>query len=263
MKKLILTLALIFMTSPAMADDTGRTVDYADGEAALEGYWVPPATTCVKDKPAPVVIIAHQWMGITDHERDRAKRLSEQCYNAFALDLYGKGVRPRDSEEAGKLATIYKNDPALARSRVTAALNFVKTQPGVDSDHIAIIGFCLGGGMALELARTGADIDAAVSFHGTLTTKDPITHSGIIKAPIYVYHGVDDPFVPVADVKTFQKEMDRAKANYKISLYSGAVHSFTQKEAGNDPSKGAAYNAAADKKSWESALNFLRESFAR
>ncbi len=243
---------------PALAGDL---VSYRDGETELEGYWVP--SSCKSDLPAPVVLVIHQWRGLTDNEKQRAEMLAGKCYNAFAVDMYGKGIRPDNNDDAGKEAGIYKNDPALARRRIAAALDFAKKQARVDTSKIAALGYCFGGTMALELARSGADIDGAVSFHGGLSTKAPLTGGGIIKASVQVHHGADDPFVPPAEVAEFTAEMNKANADWSLTQYAHAVHSFTQKESGNDPSTGAAYNEKADIRSWAATLAFLEELFSK
>lgn len=251
----------ISVIAPAHAA-TGHDISYRDGDTELQGYWVDAQGLPERDhKPAPVVLIVHQWKGLTDYEKSRAEQLAGLGYNAFAIDMYGKSVRPTDSAEAGKTAGIYKNDPALARRRLTAALDFARTQTGVDRDRIAVIGYCFGGAMALELARSGADIKGAVTFHGDLSTKAPAAKDAI-KARVAVHHGADDPHVTQEAVDIFIKEMKAADANWTLTEYAHAVHAFTQKDAGNDPSKGAAYNADADKHSWESLVAFLKEIFA-
>jgi dienelactone hydrolase len=257
MKTIIALLAFsLFVTTPVYA---GETVAYKDGETELEGYWVP--STCKNEGPAPTVLVIHQWKGLTDNEKMRADLLSQQCYNAFAVDMYGKGIHPADNDAAGKEAGIYKNDSALARRRITAALDYVRGREDVKKDKIAAIGYCFGGTMALELARSGADVSGVVSFHGGLGTEAPATE-GAIKTPIQVHHGAVDPFITPEEFDSFVKEMNTSGADYTLTQYAHAVHSFTQKEAGDDPSKGAAYNEKADKRSWDSTLSFLKESFA-
>ncbi len=264
MRVLLALILLCLVISPVRAiAATGHDVSYRDGNAELQGYWVEARGLPERDhKPAPVVLIVHQWMGLTDYEKGRAEQLADLGYNAFAVDIYGKGVRPANTDEAGKTAGIYKNDPALARRRVTAALDFARTQTGVDPKKVAVIGYCFGGAMALELARSGADILGAVTFHGDLSTKAPVTKPGVIKARIAVHHGADDPHVTQEAVDDFIKEMKAANADWTLTEYAHAVHAFTQKNAGNDPSKGVAYNAEADRHSWDALVAFLKEIFA-
>lgn len=241
--------------TPLNAAQAGEIVTYNDGDTVLEGYL---ART---NKPnAPLVLIVHQWMGLTDNETMRADMLAAAGYNALAIDMYGQGIRPADTTEAGRLATQYKSDTALAVRRMNAALTYAKTLKRTDVSRIAIIGYCFGGTMALDLARSGADLAAAISFHGALTTPTPVKGAGAVKAALQVHHGAADPLVPQAEVTGFMTEMDAAKADWTLIQYAGAVHAFTQKGAGNDPSKGFAYDARADKRSWAAAMDFLDET---
>lgn len=230
---------------------------YHDGKTELEGYFAPAA---IKGN-SPLVLIIHQWYGVSQNEKMRADMLAAQGYNAFALDMYGKGIRPDNNDDAGKQAMLYKDNPQLARQRIKAALDFASTLPNVDKSRIAVMGYCFGGTMALELARSGADIRGAISFHGALLTKAPAV-KGTIKASLLAHHGADDPLVPPEELKAFAEEMNAAGADWILTSHSHAVHAFTQKEAGNDPSTGIAYNKKADHRSWASALDFLKEIFA-
>lgn len=248
---------LIFFAGPALA---GETLVYQDDAVILEGYL---ARAEGVSSDAPVVLIVHQWKGPGAYERSRADLLAAQGYHAFVIDMYGQGIRPQAPADSGAEAGKYKNDPALARQRLNAALDFIKTQPGIDSTKIAIIGYCFGGTMALELARSGADLRAAISFHGGLASKEPVREPGIIKAAIQIHHGAIDPHVPEEEVRGFTGEMTAAKADWVLTMYGDAVHSFTEKAAGNDPSKGSAYHEKADLRSWAASLDFLKEAFAQ
>lgn len=251
-------LILIFVLSlPAVsfAAIRSESVEYKDGKTTLEGYLVYDDAWTGK---RPAVVIVHQWMGLTDHEKNSALRLAEQGYVAFAADIYGKGVKPADTKEAGELAGKYKGDTALYRQREKAALNFVSKHKNVDAKKVVIMGYCFGGTGALEAARGGLPVIGAVSFHGGLSTPEP-QKTKSMKPKLLVMHGAVDPYVPAKEVEGFMKEMNDAKADYQFISYSGAVHAFTQKEAGNDISKGAAYNEAADHRSWKALMSFLEE----
>jgi dienelactone hydrolase len=261
MKQLFALIAFTLCLVPFTPAIAGETMIYHDGDVELEGYWQASSCSAAQHYPAPTILVIHQWMGLTENEKMRVEMLSQNCFNAFAIDMYGKDIRPANTDEAGKQATIYKSDSALARKRVTAALDFVKTLPNVEANKIAVIGYCFGGTMALELARSGADIKGAVSFHGALATPVPVEKAGIIKASIQVHHGADDPLVPPPEVDGFVKEMNAANADWIMTHYAHAVHAFTQKEAGSDPSKGIAYNEKADKRSWQATLDFFKEVF--
>ena len=243
---------------PASAEVMTKTVQYKDGDLVLEGYvaWDP----AVSD--APGVLIVHQWMGLTDYEKGRCKQLAELGYVAFALDVYGKDSRPADRGEAAKTAGGFKKNRQLYRRRLNLGLDQLLAVDGVDKDRIAAIGYCFGGTGVLELARSGANIEGVVSFHGGLDSPNP-ADGAKIKAKLLICHGADDPFVPAKGIQALKKELNAAKVNWQMNYYSGAVHSFTQPMAGSDNSKGAAYNKQADQRSWIAMRAFFDEIFAK
>lgn len=230
-------------------------VDYKDGKTVLEGqlFYDDSWTTA-----RPAVVVVHQWMGPSDHEKESAQQLAKLGYVAFVADIYGKGVRPTSADEAGKLAAKYKSDIQLYRQRVKAALESVSKSKKVDAKKLVIIGYCFGGTGALEAARGGFPVVAAVSFHGGLATPLPENTKNVM-AKLLVLHGAIDPFVSIKEVNGFIKEMNDAKADFQFIAYSGAVHAFTQKNAGGDVTKGTAYNEVADHRSWLAFKNFLNE----
>lgn len=233
-----------------------QLIEYKDGETVLEGYLVYDEN--LKGKQ-PAVMVVHEWMGITDYTKSRCEQLAKMGYVAFAADIYGKGNKPASREEAGKLSGKYKGDRKLMRSRVNAALNWMQQQSNINANKIAAIGYCFGGTAVLELARSGADVAAVVSFHGGLDNPNP-EDAKKIKAKVLVCHGAIDPNVPQEQVNAFLKEMNDAKIDYQFIAYSGAVHAFTNPAAGNDISKGAAYNKQADERSWEHMKKFFEET---
>ncbi len=237
-----------------------KVVEYSDGDVVLEGFvaWNPKI---VAEQKVPGVLVVHQWMGLTDYEKGRCKQLAELGYVAFALDIYGKGIRPDNPADAGKQATIFKSDRALYRHRLNLGLKQLRTVAGVDGDSIAAIGYCFGGTGVLELARSGADIDGVVSFHGGLDSPTPADGKNI-QAKILVEHGADDPFIPADEIEAFKKELNDADVDWQMNIYSGTVHSFTQPMAGHDNSVGAAYNQQSDHRSWASMKDFFKEIFA-
>jgi dienelactone hydrolase len=253
---LLIGLAVIWQNYARAAIKT-QTVEYKDGETVLEGYLV--YDNDIKWK-MPAVLIVHEWTGIGPYVKSRAEQLAAMGYAAFAIDIYGKGIRPANSAEASKQASIYRGDRQLMRRRALAGLEQVKKYPFVDSDKIAAIGYCFGGGVVLEMARGGADIKGVVSFHGNLDTPNPADANNI-KAKVLVCHGGDDPHVPWEQVAAFQNEMRNAKVNWELIIFGNAVHSFTKPDAGNDPSKGSAYNKQADMRSWNAMKEFLKEIF--
>lgn len=252
--------ALICMSclSQAGAEIKTQVVEYKDGNVTLEGFvaW----DSAKADKPMPGVLVVHQWMGLTDYEKGRCRQLAELGYVAFALDIYGKGIRPDNPQDAAKQAGIYKTDRELYRRRLNLGLAQLQAQASVSKKQIAAIGYCFGGTGVLELARSGAEVSGVVSFHGGLDSPQPEAGKNI-KCKILVCHGADDPFVPAKDIEAFKSELNEAKVDWQMDIYSGAVHSFTQPMAGNDNSRGAAYNAKADKRSWTAMNSFFGELF--
>jgi dienelactone hydrolase len=236
---------------------TNKIVTYEHDGVVLEGYlaWDDAVTGS-----RPGVLVVHQWMGVSDNERMRADMLAELGYVALALDVYGQGVRPQNRDEASQEAGKYYGDRELFRARLTAGLAELKRNPMVDGARVAAIGYCFGGGGVLELARTGAKLAGVVSFHGSLDTPLPAA-KGDIRAKVLVCHGAVDPYVKPEAVHGFLEEMEAAEVDYQLIMYAGAVHAFTQKGAGDDPSRGAAYNAAADRRSWRAMQDFFAEIF--
>lgn len=235
-----------------------KSVTYQQGGATLEGFHVYDDALTGK---RPAILVLHQWTGLGNYEKRRSRMLAEMGYNVFAADIYGQGIRPA-VPEAGKEAGKYKGDRPLYRARIMAALDLLKADAHTDPGKIAAIGYCFGGTGVLELARSGSGIAGVVSFHGALDAAPGMSaEAGKIPAKVLVLHGADDPFAPAEQVAALQKEMTAAKADWQLVLYSGAVHSFTQKEAGDDNSKGAAYNASADRRSWTAMQAFFTELF--
>jgi dienelactone hydrolase len=256
---LLTAISMVSLTLPllALAQAATGTVEYKDADTVLEGYVAVPQDTGTK---RPAVLVIPDWMGVSDHYRRIADKLAGMGYVALVVDMYGKGVRPTTREEAAALATKYKNDRNLMRERGKAALAELKKIAQVDQGRIGAIGYCFGGTAVLELARSGAPVAAVVSFHGGLDTPTP-EDARNIKGSVLALHGADDPFVPPAQVSAFQDEMRNARIDWQFISYANAVHAFTAPAAGNDPSKGVAYNEKADKRSWEAMAAFFGEIF--
>lgn len=257
MKRITWLGLLLGVTLGVQAGIRTQTAEYREGDTVLEGVVV---FDDAKPGARPGILVAHQWLGLTDYEKRRANMLAELGYVAFCADIYGKGVRAKDPGEAGGLAGKYKGDRALLRRRVNAALAALRQQPNVDRQRVAAIGYCFGGTTVLELARSGADVAGVVSFHGGLGSPTPADAKSI-KARVLALHGADDPFVPAAELAGFEEEMRKGGVDWQLVSYGGAVHAFTDDRAGNDNAKGAAYNAKADRRSWEAMKAFLAELF--
>lgn len=257
MKALFLALLAIGSASAAIVE---KAIEYEHDGVTLEGVHI--YDDAVEGK-RPAVLVVHQWTGISDHEKERGRMLAELGYNILAADIYGKGVRPSPpgaGQEAGK----YKGDRDLFRGRLAAGLETLKKDERTDTAKIAAIGYCFGGTGVLELARAGTELAGVVSFHGGLdASATKLAAKDGVKTPILVCHGAIDPYVPAEQVQAFEKEMTDAGADWQLIAYSGAVHSFTHKTAGDDPSKGSAYDEKADKRSWEAMKAFFAEIFAK
>ncbi|WP_417352713.1 dienelactone hydrolase family protein [Flavobacterium alkalisoli] len=231
-----------------------KPVAYNDGNQKLNGFAAVPAKPNKNNKPG--ILILPAWKGIGNHSKEVAKQLADMGYYAFIADIYGEGNYPTNTQEAGKQAGYYKNNYEAYQKRISLALEQL-IKSGAEADKIVMIGYCFGGTGVLEAARAGMPVRGVVSFHGGLG-KDASRPDNIINTKVLVLHGADDPHVSEKEIEAFQKEMDNSKADWQMIYYSGAVHAFTEKEAGNDNSR-AAYNEKADKRSWQHFMLFLKE----
>lgn len=259
MKRLVLILLLCMVAGTAHARLVTKTVDYRQGETTLEGYLAYDDSVW---GPRPGILVVHEWTGLGPYVKQRVEQLARLGYVAFGADIYGKGVRPATPEAAAKEAGKYKGDRQLLRARAQAGLAELRKQPQADPAKLVAIGYCFGGTTVLELARSGADLIGTVSFHGGLDTPAP-GDARNIKGRVLALHGGDDPYVPPAQVAAFQEEMRAGGVDWQFVSYGGAVHSFTNPAAGNDNSKGAAYNDKADQRSWQAMRQFFAELFGR
>jgi len=250
-------IATLTISLDALAALRTQVMEYKHGDAVLEGYLAYDDSFPGK---RPGVLVVHEWTGLGDYVKKRVNQLAQLGYVAFAVDMYGKGIRPTNPKDAAAQAAIYRSNRQLMRDRVTAGLTILQQNALTNPQHIAAIGYCFGGGTVLELARSGAAIAGVVSFHGNLDTPHP-EDARNIKAKVLVLHGASDPYVPPAQVEAFRKEMTDANVDWQLIAYGGVVHSFTNPDAGNDPSKGAAYNEKADKRSFAAMQQFFAELF--
>ena len=231
-----------------------KEIKYKDGEQVLIGQ-LAVSKKARKDQAA--VLILPAWMGISDHTKEVAEKIAQLGYHAFVADIYGEGNNPKNTKEAGEKAGFYKNNIQAYQNRIALGLQELIKQ-GANPDKIVIIGYCFGGTGALEAARAKMKVRGVVSFHGGLG-KDEKRTTETLETKILVLHGADDPFVSKTEIENFQNEMRTANADWQMIYYADAVHAFTEKAAGNDKSRGAAYNEKADKRSFEHFLVFLQE----
>jgi len=249
--------ALLLVASAAAAEVQTREIEYKEGVAVLQGLI---AWDDASKGLRPGVLVVHEWWGHNQHARYQAKRLAEAGYVGFALDMYGKGKVTTHPKDAQGFMTDVKKDPAVIPARFHAALELLKQDPHVSADHIAAIGYCFGGAVVLDEARSGADLDAVVSFHGALATKSPV-EPGRVRARVLVLTGAADPFVPKEQVEAFTQEMKAAGAKFRVITYPGVKHGFTNPDAGKAGMDALEYNAEADKKSWAAMLELFKEVF--
>jgi dienelactone hydrolase len=243
---------------PFAGGSASDVVEYKQGDTILEGYLAYDDAIAGK---RPGVLVAHTYFGLNNFIRGRAEELAKMGYVAFAADIYGKGVRPPTVPEASQQSGIYGRDRPLTRLRAQAALDVLSKNPSVDTARIAVIGYCFGGMVALELARSGAPVAAAVSFHGTLSTPTPEDAKNI-KGRVLVLHGADDPIAPQKQVDDFVTEMRNSKVAFDLELYSGVVHAFAIPTAVGPAATAAnAYNERADRRSWAAMQALFAEVF--
>ncbi len=256
MKKVAVCLAVLAMV-PALlrAQVQTKAVEYRQGDVELRGYL--SFDPSIQEK-RPGVLVLPDWMGVSEYSKMRAYQLAQLGYVALAADIYGANVHPANSQEASAEASKYYKDRQLYRARVRAGLDELARVSQVDTSRLAVIGYCFGGAGALELARSGAPVKAVVTFHGSLSTPTPQDAKNI-KGKVLVLHGADDPFVKQEDVTAFMDEMRKGGVDWQLIQYGGAVHGFTMPGAGNDNSKGMAYNERADKRSWQAMKDFFAE----
>ena len=262
MRTLVYTLSILclFLASQAFSKIVGETVEYKSDGTNLKGYVA--YDDSIKGK-RPGVLVVHEWWGHNEYARKRADMLAGLGYTALAVDMYGDGKNTTHAEDANKFMTEVMSNMDVARKRFMAAMDYLKAQPTVDPYHIAAIGYCFGGGVVLYMAGIGTDLGGVVSFHGSLGTASK-PEPGSVKAKILVFAGGADPFVPQEQVDAFKKQMDEANADYKVVVYPGVKHSFTNPAAdefGKNNNLPLEYNKEADEKSWAEMQEFLKEVF--
>jgi dienelactone hydrolase len=245
-------------TEPSLKEEN---VTYTSDSTTLIGF---VAYDEKKEGIRPAILIIHEWWGLNDYIRNRARQLAELGYIAMAVDMYGNGKNAAKPDEAGKLAMPFYQNPQFAKNRLDAALAKLKEYTQTDKDKIASIGYCFGGAVALNTAKLGEDVKGAVSFHGNLAGVPP--DKNLLKAKILVCHGADDKFVSQQEVDQFKHQMDSIGADYTLKIYPNATHAFTNPDAtklGQQFNIPIAYNAEADKQSWNDMKAFFERLFGK
>lgn len=252
--KIIIATTLLLYSSTSFSQL--KPVTYHDGKQVLQGLSIKP----VKENKGGVLILP-AWKGIDENSKNIAERLSNLGYYAFIADIYGEGNYPKDNKEASERSSYYKKNYGEYRQRISLAWQEL-LKLGADPAKIVVIGYCFGGTGALEAARTNLPVKGVVSFHGGLA-RDASREINTIKPKVLVCHGADDPSISESQILAFQQEMRESKADWQMIYYANAVHAFTDKNAGNDNSKGSAYNELADKRSWQHFMDFLHDVLGR
>jgi len=258
---MVLIMAATFASGARGAIKVER-IDYKQGDTVLEGILA--YDDALKDK-RPGILVCQEWWGVNEYMESRVKQLAELGYVAFALDMYGKGNSTTDPKQAGQWAAALSSTPGLMRERAAAGLKILAERPEVDQKRLATIGYCMGGTVALELARSGAkytqNLKAVVAFHAsTIAAKDPADNKNI-KGAVLICHGAADTFVKPEQIENFHKQMAEAKIDYMFVTFADAVHAFTNPGADKVGMQGIKYNAKADKRSWEIMQMLFREVF--
>ena len=246
----------------AYAEIVTQEISYEVQGTTLNGYLARSADTSTK---SPAVLVVHEWWGHNEYARKRAEMLAELGYVAFALDMYGDGKVTDHPEDAKKFMQEASSNQELLSERFNAAVALVKQQENVDTNNIAAIGYCFGGGVVLNMARAGASLKGVVSFHGSLSTKTP-AKQGEVTAKVVVFHGDADAFIPAEQVEAFEEEMKAAKVDYELIVYEGVEHSFTNPAAdqfAERHSMPVGYDEEADRHSWKLMQKYLSEMFLR
>ena len=262
MKRALLAAALSMAALSAQAEIKTEEVVYQVGDQEFTGYL---AYDSALEGKRPGVLVLHEWWGHNEHARDRARALAELGYTGFALDMYGTDKLADNPDDARGHMNALMTVPGQVKERFDAAYAMLNRHPTVDGERMAALGYCMGGSIVLNMARAGADLDAVATFHAGLGTQQPAT-PGSIKAPLKVFNGAADPFVPRDQVTAFKAEMEAAGASLEFFDYPGVLHSFTNPAAdgfGQEFGMPLKYDAEADRDSWSRTEEFLRERLGR
>ena len=260
MRKLLAVAILSLFATSAFAAPRAEKVSWKEGDKDFDGYLV---WDDASKAPRPGLVMVPNWYGVSDAAVAKAKVLAGKDYVILLADVYGRGVRPKNPDEAGKAAGAASADPKALRARAAAALATLKgagAKAPVDSARIGAIGFCFGGMVALEMGRMGADLDGIATFHANLSTKLPAAKAAL-KGPVLVMNGADDTFVPHEQIHGFMDEMRKAGADWQFVNFGGAVHCFAEPdELGAIP--GCLYHAPTHRRSMAQMRSFFAEQFA-
>jgi dienelactone hydrolase len=254
MGKMLVVLLVSLLSLHAEAKMVSKNVTYSDNGQTFIGYLA--YDDAVKGK-RPGVLVAHEWWGLNDFTREKARQMAALGYVAFAPDMYGNGQTTVDPRIAAKMAGEVRGTKLL-RDRVVAGFNELLRQDNVDTGRIVAMGFCFGGTAVLKLAFSGAPVRGVVTFHASIIVPTP-EEAGLIRTKLLVLHGADDPYAPRDTIARFQESLRAAKVDWQMVYYGNAVHGFTNPSNGTDNAKGLAYNPLAAERAWTSMRLFFDE----
>ena len=262
MKIWMIVVFALCLAVPATAAVQTQEITYTIDDQPFNGFI---AYDDALEGQRPGVLVVHEWWGHNQYARSRARMLAELGYIAMSIDMYGDGKTAAHPDQAGEFAGEVRENMDTAKERFLAGLDVLKSQAQTDPERLAAIGYCFGGGVVLNMARMGVDLNGVASFHGSL---DPAVEAqpGDVKAAVLVEHGADDSFIPQETIDAFKAEMERLGVDYTFHSYEGAKHSFTNPDADAFAEKfgmGIAYNAQADQKSWQALQVFLNRIFSQ
>jgi dienelactone hydrolase len=259
LRQLVALAVILVLAGVGRADIKTKTIAYKHGDTEYKGFL---AWDDAVQGARPGVLVVHEWWGLNDYARDRAKQLAGLGYVAFAADMYGEGKSVDHPKEAGEMAGKVRENVEEWRQRALAALDVLKSQPQCDKTNLAAIGYCFGGSTALELAYSGADLKAVVVFHSALPapTAEDVKR---IKPFIVVLQGAEDQFISPKSVADFKGALDDANVKYDYYAYPATGHSFTVPDADKHNIRGLKYSKVADENSWQRMKQVLADKFGK
>lgn len=268
MSRIALLFTLLLGAGLAQAEIKTSDIQYKGPDGtALVGYYAYDDAVVGK---RPGVIVVHEWWGLNDYAKRRARDLAALGYSALAIDMYGDGKNTEHPADAQAFMQAALASAPVAKARFLAGLDLLKAQPQTDPDKLAAIGYCFGGKVVLDMAREGVPLVAVVSFHGVLAATSA-AKPGAVKAKVLVEHGEKDTLVPMASVTTFKEEFDNAKADYRVVIQPKAKHSFTNPDAdrlshaghGSEKGPDLGYSPVADENSWADMQALFKETLGQ
>lgn len=253
-----LTFAILttLMLSTSHAEIKTKKITYQHAGTELEGVL---AWDDSKSSPRPGILVVHEWWGLNDYAKSRAKQLAEMGYVAFALDMYGQGKVTNHPAQAGEWAGQIRENTDAWKARALAGLEILKQQPYVDNSKLAAIGYCFGGSTVLQLGYANVGLKGVASFHGALTP--PSEEGDDIATKILICHGANDAFISEDSAQTIRQALTKRNADWQMIYYANARHGFTNPNAGDYGLDNLKYDKAADERSWEAMDEFFEELF--